>query len=79
MRFFSFLEKCLEESPTLPSSIRLQMLIATFAVVVLPMIVWAVSCFYEKKLVEIPVTVSTFCTSVFAASLAAKVIQYNKE
>lgn len=69
----------MEESAGNPSSIRVQMFLVCMVSAVLPLLVWAGLCIYNKQLIEIPGTVTAFCGLLFGGATAGKVFQYNKE
>ena len=79
MKLFNWLGKALEESPGVPSSIRLQMFIICLMSSVLPLGVWAALSIHDKKMVEIPSTITTFCALLVSAATAGKVIQHQSE
>lgn len=77
MKIGQFLTKCLEESPGVPSSIRLQMLVITAAVTA---VFLGLSLSVALgKLPDIPPGVVSFGTLLFSGAAAAKVIQQRSE
>lgn len=76
---FTWLGKALEESPGVPSSIRLQMFLVLLFAALLPMSIWAWICIYKVALVDIPSGVVTFCSLLLGMASAAKVTQAYSE
>jgi hypothetical protein len=77
MTFRQFIAKALEESPGVPSSVRLQLLVITAAVVAV-FVGLSVSVALGK-LADIPAGVVSFGTLLFSGAAAAKVIQQRSE
>lgn len=77
MKLREWLLRSMEEAPGVPSSIRLQMLTITAAVVVVFLTLAAAVAF--GKLADIPAGVVSFGTLLFSGAAAAKVIQQRSE
>lgn len=77
MKLGEFLRKALEESPGVPSSVRLQLLLITAAVVLV--FVGLSLAVALEKLPDIPAGVVSFGTLLFSGAAAAKVIQQRSE
>lgn len=79
MNLFKWIGRSLEETPGNPSSIRVQMFITCIVSAVLPLLIWAGLCIYNKQMIEIPSGVTAFCALLFGGATAGKVFQYTKE
>jgi hypothetical protein len=79
MKLLHWIARSLEEDAGNPSSIRLQMFIVCMVSAVLPLLIWAGLCIYNKQIVDIPSSVTTFCGLLFGGATAGKVFQYTKE
>jgi Kef-type K+ transport system membrane component KefB len=79
MKFFNWINKFLEESPQVYSSIRLQMLASFLFCALIPALVWAGLSIAEKKLLDFPAGAATFFIAIITATSTSKIIQYWKE
>lgn len=79
MNLFKWIGRSLEEGGGNPSSIRLQMFIVCIVSAVLPLLIWAGLCIYNKQIIEIPNSVTAFCGLLFGGATAGKVFQHTNE
>lgn len=79
MKFLNWINKFLEESPEVYSSIRLQMLCAFLFCGIIPALVWAGLSIAEKKILDFPTGAATFFIAIVTATSSSKIIQYWKE
>jgi hypothetical protein len=77
MKISEWIRKSMEETPGVPSSVRLQLLVITAAVVVV--FVGLALSVALGKLPDIPAGVVSFGTLLFSGAAAAKVIQQRSE
>jgi len=81
LTFKAWLRRTLEESPGLPSSMRLQQLINMLVTVVVPILVWTIMAFVapEKIVTVFTTPILSFLGALYAGGVAGKVIQYTQE
>lgn len=70
---FDWLKKSMEESPGVPSSVRIQMLAVTGAVLLV--LLGLTAAIVLKRVADVPPGVVTLCSLVFTGAAAAKVVQ----
>jgi hypothetical protein len=79
MKLVSFIAKSLEETPGVPSSVRLQLLLVCVMTTVVPFGVWAVLSLKNGAMQDFPAGLVSFGTLLFGGASAAKVIQQRSE
>lgn len=79
MKLSTFVAKALEESPGVPSSVRLNMFLCYIIAGVMPLVVWGILSLKDGKMLDFPPTLATYCGALILGSTGAKVYQYTQE
>ena len=78
-KFTSWLGKVVEESPGVPSTMRVIYMIAAFMAIIVPVSLWAYLCIHAGAMVEFPSGVITLLSLIIGIVTTGKVMQQKSE